>query len=619
MRRAHILADNKAMDYPQQCIWFDTETKFEVEFLMPDNSVMVVWFNNLTEFKLLPGDTCYQHLKVGYACYMRRHHSKEWTDEEWFKFTTRTDFWRWICSKNRERTKLYLLCHNTSFDLPVLDVFHELPALGYRLRSAIIDAPPTILRFRLGTKCIMILDTLNIWRMPLEELGKNIGVEKYEMPEDNDLGISWDTYGRRDVEIIRDATLRWIEFLEKNEMGSFAPTLASQSMRAFRHKYMHHTILIDSDERALNLTREGYYGGRVECFRLGKYTDRFSLLDINSQYPSVMAAHEYPCKLVAYTRFATLQDLHIWLQQYCLTVRVILRTTKPFCPVRDGHKLIFPIGEFEAILSTPEIRYALAHGEIVSILEVAVYEKAFVFTKMMFDMYAKRNTARDAGRPVEAFMWRKLMNSFYGKWGQSGGKWKDEDNIDDLSCMRWTEYDAVENKIIHHRQLGGLKQVKDEERECRDSFPAIAGHVTAYARMVLWDCITQAGIGNVYYCDTDSLLVNPVGRRNLEFRIDPRELGKLSVKGEYDDIEIWGAKDYRFGPKSKTKGVRGKDAVWIDDHNIHQTKWNGLRGLISAGIVDRAITQRIRKHLNRLYDKGEVLSDGTVQPRLLPE
>jgi hypothetical protein len=594
MRYAHILKDNKACNYPQQAIWFDTETDFEH----------------------VDDETIYHKLRFGYACYMRRHRDGVWTDEEWLRFTTRDSFWRFVDSKAREKTKLYLFCHNTSFDLPVLDVFNEMGRIGYKLRTAIIDAPPTILRFRHGTKCVLILDTLNIWRMPLRILGSEIGLEKLEMPEDNDLGVTWDTYGKRDVEIIRDACIRWWDFLESEDMGSFAPTLAGQAMRVYRHKYMSHQILLDSNVNALRLTREGYYGARCECFRIGKFSGEFHLLDVNSMYPFCMANKEFPRRLVSYTRYATMEDLHIWLARYSVAARVLLRTAIPFACCRRENKLVFPIGEFDCVLSTPEIQFALQHAEILEIKEVAVYEKAFLFTRMMHDMYLKRIQARDKGEKVRAFMYRKLINSFYGKWGQSGGIWKDDDNSTDLSCKQWMELDYETGHVIHHRQLGGLKQHKDTETEAADSFPAIAAHVTAFARMYLWELINLAGQENVYYCDTDSVLVNAEGRKRLEYKIDKQALGMLSVKGEYPAIEIWGCKDYRFGDKSRTKGVR-KDALWWDDHTVYQEKWSGLRGLIASGIVDKPLTKMIRKDLNRLYNKGEILADGRVQPLLL--
>jgi len=595
MRHAHILKDNKVSDYPQQAIWFDTET----------------------EFKTHDETSIYHALKFGYACYMRLHRNGVWSDETWIKFTSRTEYWDFVCNRVRDSTKLYLFCHNTSFDLPVLDVFNELPKRGYSLRSAIIDAPPTILRFRSGNKCIMILDTLNIWRMPLKYLGAEIGLEKLAMPDDNDLGVDWDTYGKRDVEIIRDACLKWWKFLADNDYGSFSPTLAGQAMRVYRHKYMHHKILIDDNIRALELTRAGYHGGRCECFRIGKFRGSFTLLDVNSMYPSVMANREYPYRLLTHTYYATLIDLKLWLKFYCLTARVILRTNKPFVAVRHGLKLLFPIGEFECVLSTPEIQYALDNAEILKVLEVALYDKGYLFTVMMNDLYLQRITAKKQGRKVDAFLYRKIMNSFYGKWGQSGGKWDNEDNIDDLSAKHWMEYDAVANKIIKHRQLGGLVQIQNSDAESRDSLPVIAGHITAHARMELWRLIQLAGMEHVYYCDTDSCLVDSVGSNALLFMCADDVMGHLSVKGKYDEIQIWGAKDYRFGSIYKTKGVR-KDAKWLDDNNVEQLKWSGLRGIVSSGIVDKPITRTIKKHLNRIYDKGVVLDDGRVLPLTLP-
>lgn len=582
---------------------------------------LAIWFDTVAEYKKTErlGDTVYHHLKFGYACFMRDHRNDEWTNEDWLRFTDKATFWEWVNTKVRPKCRLYLFCHNTSFDLPVLDIFHELPKLGFRLRGAVINAPPTILKFRRGTSTIVVLDTLNIWRMPLAQLGKEIGNAKYEMPDDNDLTVDWDTYGRRDVEIIRDSCCAWFKFLKRNDYGAFAPTLASQSMRVYRHRYMRHRIFIDDNPKALTLTREGYYGGRNECFKIGRYKGEFTLLDVNSMYPSVMASNPYPYKLLSHTYHASVMDLRVWLRNYSCTARVLLRTVSPFAPIRENHKLVFPIGEFEAILSTPELKYALTHAEILQVREVAIYEQAMLFTEMMNDLYRRRMQAKENGRPVEAFMFRKIMNSFYGKWGQRGEVWEDLINIDDLESQNWMEYDYEEKTTRYYRKLGGLVQRRGEDVEARDSFVAIAGHITAYARMGLWELITQAGSGSVLYCDTDSVLVDSVGRRNLQFRVQADQLGFLSVKGEYDDVEIWGCKDYRFGPKLKVKGVR-KDADWQDSNNVHQTRWSGLRGLIASGHVDKPITQRVRKHLNRLYDKGEILADGTCQPRLiLPE
>lgn len=616
MRRPHVIKDNKSSDYPQQCIWFDTETMLRNESgeLLSLDEVNRRAELHKTDPAYLPK---YSHeLTMGYACYMRKHRDGVWTDETWLRFTTRTEFWRWVNDKVRAKTKLYLFCHNTAFDLPVLDVFHELPSFGWTLKSAIIDAPPTILRFHNGSSSILILDTLNFFRMPLAYLGEEIGLPKLDMPDNNDLSEEWDNYAKRDVEIIRTACINWWEYLQKEDLGSFAPTLAGQSMRAFRHKYMKHQIYIDDNPKAIKLSREAYYGGRVECFRIGRFAGRFRSLDVNSMYPRAMADYEYPFKLIAHTKHASVDDLRIWLNRYSVTARILLRTVRQFAPVRQANKLTFPHGTFEACLCTPELEYALQNAEILEVLEVAVYQKAPLFREMAVDMTDRKRAAQVAGDRVREFIYKKLINSFYGKWGQAGGKWIEAYTHEDLTCKMWDELDVETGKRIRHRQLGGLVQRQDEETESRDSFPAIAAHVTAYARMDLWRLIEKAGVDNTFYCDTDSLLVNDVGYERLADEIDLYRLGALKLVGEYEDIEIWGAKDYRFGTKEKHKGVR-KKAVWLDGHTVKQEQWTGLKGLIQSGKTDAPLTKTIVKRLKRIYDKGVVQADGLVVPHLL--
>lgn len=617
MRRSpHYIKANHSADYPQQCVWFDTET------YLRDSTGQVI---PLAEWKvkyLDPVDPRHDklevthHLAFGYACYERKHHNGEWSDEDWLKFTSPDEFWSWVVGKVRQKTKLYLFCHNTSFDLPVLNVFKLLPRLGFVLRSAIIDAPPTILRFSNGNGTIVVLDTLNIWRMPLKYLGKEIGLGKLDMPDNNDMGVDWETYGRRDVEILRAACKNWFDYLKVNDMGGFAPTLASQAMLVYRHKYMKHKIFIDCNPRALQLTREGYYGGRVECFYIGQYYGSFSALDVNSMYPSVMQKHRYPCKLLAATQYATVSDIRIWLRSYSICARILLRTDKPFAPVRRDGKLLFPIGEFECILSTPELEYALKHAEILEVYEVAVYENEYLFTDFVDAGQAKKEQCKRDGDHVGEFHAKKISNSFYGKWGQSGLKWVENEWIEDMTCKQWSEIDLETGRIIYHRQLAGLVQTKETEGESRDSFPAIAAHVTAYARMELWSIIEQAGRENVYYCDTDCVLTNEIGVDRLADRMDEFALGALKIAGKYDEIALFGNKDYWFGSKVKTKGVR-KDAIWLDGNRVQQEQWSGLKGLLRDDAMDAPRTRKIIKNLKRRYDKGAVSEAGNVLPHRL--
>lgn len=593
-RFPHFIKPNHTNETPQHAVWFDTETNQED----------------------IGNDTVSHHLDFGWAAYRRRIRGGRWSAPQWFRFETIGEFYRWLFTLCRPRTRLYAFCHNTAFDLPVLDVFNQLPAQGWELKRAVIDAPPTILSWRKDTTSILMLDTLNIWRMPLAALGDSIGLPKLDMPPKGASRKEWDRYGRRDVEVIMEACLRWWQMLIDWNMGGFANTLAAQSLRTFRHAHMDHRIFIDNDERALGVARAAYHGARTECFYIGKATGKFYLLDVNSQYPGVMKDNDYPTILQTFTRRASVRDLERWCRDRLLVAEVMIDTDEPAYAVQRDDKLMFPTGRFKAHVTTPDILYALARGHIRRVDAVALYAKAPVFRSFVTALYSERLAARDRGDHVLAWQLKILLNSLYGKFGQRGFVFEPAGSTPELDARKWVELDMETGKRITWRRLAGLVQRQEKEQEARESMPAIAAHVTAYARRQLWEYIKQAGVDNVFYMDTDGLLVNQEGRDRLADHIDPSRLGMLKEEDSYTDIEIHGPKDYRFGNKAKTKGVR-KSAEWVTSNKVRQEKWSSLRGLLGAGDLTAPTTATITKTLRRVYNKGVVGDDGRVSPFVL--
>ncbi|GAH16471.1 unnamed protein product, partial [marine sediment metagenome] len=86
-----------------------------------------------------------------------------------------------------------------------------------------------------------------------------------------------------------------------------------------------------------------------------------------------------------------------------------------------------------------------------------------------------------------------------------------------------------------------------------NSVPAISAHVTDYARLYLWKLIQIADIVNCFYCDTDSLIVNEKGYKNLSKFMDKDRLGWLKVEDVSSCVDIRGAKNYTFGDNTRMK------------------------------------------------------------------
>jgi hypothetical protein len=162
-----------------------------------------------------------------------------------------------------------------------------------------------------------------------------------------------------------------------------------------------------------------------------------------------------------------------------------------------------------------------------------------------------------------------------------------------------------------------MVEMLEERPESRDSFPAIASHITAYARMYLWELMKTAGLENVYYVDTDSLMLNKTGYAALKPRIDQTKLGALKVEWKSDHVVLNGLKDYEIDGRLKAKGIR-KTAVQTAPGVFTQEQFRGIEGMIRDGDLDRILIKTVSKTLLRKYLKGQVMESGKVFPlRLL--
>lgn len=576
---------------PHDAVWVDTET---------------IGLDN--------GDAEERHvLNFGFAAYSRTRGPDDWIQPEWLRFTKIGQFWDWVLSRLHGRTRLYVFAHNWAFDAPVLDTFNYLPQEGWQLKSAVIQSPPVILNWRKAPYTILMVDTLNIWRMSLAKLGESIGFEKLKMPDHDASREEWDRYCKQDVAVIMKACFEWWAFLKDNDLGGFANTLAAQGMRTFRHKFMHHDILIDDNERALTLARDAAHGGRTECFYLGEVPEKVYKLDLNSQYPAIMHNEYMPRKLIGHYKQITIDELASWLQWYCAVARCVIETDDTAYGLVHDNKLIFPKGRFETALTTPELLYAIENNHIVTISECAIYEREILFKAYMDYFYNLRRKAIDDGNLVWALQCKLMMNTLSGKWGQKGLFYEKIEDIDDTTIDVWTEIDGETGDVMHFRQYAGIIEQLVGETESRDSHPAIYAHITAHGRMQIHGLGRMAGTRNFYYCDTDSLWCNEQGYDNVRCCLHDTELGRLKLEDTVDHCVLFGPKDYSLNGRSRIKGIRST-ATPLGPGLYRQAKFSTLKGLLRRGDLSAPIVKEITKELHRRYTKGIVTESGWIEP-----
>lgn len=593
-RFPHALKDNKGTSFPSQLVFLDVETdNFEIS---PDEEEV--------------------RLKLGYAKYVEREKKvKVYEREEWKYFDIDVDLFEWFYNKLRNKRTLYLISANIWFDLRVSGLLRLFLVSDFRCINYFVKGLSQIFIFESGQKKIVCLNFQNFFRLSVKQIGEVIGREKKEVDFKTVSREELSSYCQEDVRIIADAFKEWESFISQHDLGTFGRTLPSQAFNSFRHRFMKSKIYVHNSEVASRLERSAYYGGRTECFFIGrKANEPFYYLDINSFYPYVMKRFEYPTRLIFYDDECSLKNLERLIQSGCTIAKVNLTSPDPIYPTKYNNRTIFPVGTFDTELCTEGLRRELAKGNIRCIYEVAHYESARIFEDYVdyfWGLKAKYGREKKTGWE---FICKMFLNSLYGKFGQQNDEVLWEKECDPEEFYREVIFHIDTGQVTVITRFAGMeREVRQGASEAMNSFVGICSHVTEYARLLLWDYIVKAGRENVYYCDTDSLIVNEKGKRKLARFISPGSLGGFKIVEEADSFTIRAAKDYVFGSRSKIKGIRA-NAEMIDEDTFRQVEFPGYLGELKKGLRPLYYIRYTTKRLSRKYEKGVILDDGRVVP-----
>ena len=553
--------------------------------------------------------------KLGVAIYVKFREDYSIKHREVFQFTSTDDFYDFLQSKLNSRETLQIVAHNIAHDIMTINAVHELHKRGFTSTPPIINNRLFIWRANHPEGNTIWFDTANYSITSVAKLGKDLGFPKLAIDFSTSTIHELFVYCQRDVEVIERFITNYIRFIRINNLGSFCYSLASQSLSAWRYRFLEQSIFIHNHPDLLSLEREAYHGGRVECFYLGtKVNQQHYYMDINSMYPYIMRDTLLPYRPRGYQRDVTLSKLKYAMKEHYVIAKVELNTKLNAFPLMKNDRLLFPIGHFTTTLHHAELEIAVKENSIVKVLELAEYEQAYLFRDYVDFFYAIKQDADSKGDSTTRLLAKLFMNSLYGKFAQHEVvRRKLEESFPDI-IFRAGGYNTTNRQEFQEFIWFGVGYVETKSGETAHSSPVLAGAITASARILLYKLIKQSGANNCLYCDTDSLIVNSDGYDNLSGAVDALELGKLKVEQTSTRLRIYAPKDYLFGNRKRHKGIPG-NAERIDINVWKVEQWLGVKSWISDGAVDSPYIVKRRKEAKHVYNKGIVNEEtGYITP-----
>jgi hypothetical protein len=507
-----------------------------------------------------------------------------------------------------------LIGHNVSYDFLVLEGFTHLPALGWTLAGFLLQPGCTVLRWQKDKLRLDVVDSANWLRAPLADWGQLAGFPKLAVDPLRASDEELDSYCRRDVELLARLVKWWYKYLDHHNTGDWRPTLPSQAFQCYRHRFLRGRVHIHKNEAVSALEREGYHGGRTECFRAGEWQDDlFYKLDVNSMYPFAMWAWPMPCALEGYTDHGSLDLLKYQIARRGVMARVQLDCDVPYYPYRSENGIIYPVGRFESVLSTPELKLALKQGWVKGVKEMSWYRQDFIFREYVEYWYRHKDRYRKQGLKLHYQVSKGFLNYLYGKFGQRARTTERIGDCDPKAFSVIPLYDHNTQEWSTIYQVGGGVFSERIGGESRNSFPAVCAHVTAYARLYLYKLVEAVGRDRVLYCDTDSMIVDSAGFHSIAPWLGSRQIGRLKVERVARYVNIRAPKDYQMDGNVVLKGVR-RDAVWQGEHEVSQTLFPSIKGTLRLQKEAVYRTQTAIKRLERVIRSGVRLSDDTIDP-----
>lgn len=538
-------------------------------------------------------------------------------DQVTSRFNTPMELWQAVSSFTRTGRRTVLYAHNLNYDLRISQALTILPALGWMTQDIRLDGRGSWSKWSREKASLVLSDSASIFPVKLEYLATILGMKKLTLPQSCEREKLFQRC-TTDVEILTCAITLYVKWLRTGVCGNWQMTGASQAWSHWRHSHYTHKVLVHDNEEALKAERSAMHAGRCEAWRWGKYDkDVWYEYDWQNSYPRIARDSLLPSRLCGTVTTPNPKSLAGLLKKYCVLAELEVTTDIPCVPSVHNGRVLWPTGTFTTTLWDPEIRLLLGNGATFCVRKAWLYKRDPILKDWAEWILSSLHDKTDRIEPWQKLILKHWSRALIGRFGMRYKTWESFATATDsrVYISQMTDLDDGSEKEL--MQIGTQVFTSGDLKEIRDGCPQITGYIMSEARAKLWRTSAHIGMQNVWYMDTDSLLVNSDGHNAIQKAANSRDLDGLRSKGRYHKVQLYGPRSIILESRPSVAGMP-KGSIQTGPKQWSGEVWRGAKESVRLNEPDsvsiRATDFHLRYNTNRRYFN----SDGTTLAYRLP-
>jgi hypothetical protein len=509
--------------------------------------------------------------------------TKRWSPVNLARHETPEDLWERITGYARKDARTVVVAHNLGYDLRISRCFDLLRAMGWVIDKPYMARESVSFEARKEGKLLTFVDSTTVLPASVRVIAGWLALDYVDLPDEQADESTWWERAEQDVSVLCRAYMVAVEWLRDGDLGGWARTGSGMGWHTLLRHHLKHKVLVHGRDDLRELERQAMYSGRAEAWRWGHQAQGpYTEWDYSTAYGRVCATTPLPAIYQARLRKASLPVLRARSEGNAFLVKARVSQEVPVLPWHDDLGVCWPTGTFEGWYWLPELVLAEQEGAGIQVLEAHQYSAVPWLAEWAVWAMSQVDPDSTGDDRVRTMLAKHWLRAVVGRTAMRVMDWTETDGPLANGPAYMTMLDLTTHATGTSLTLGERRWESWSMGWHEQALPQVLSYVMSVCRIRLWEAMRAAGLENVIYCDTDSVVTTPAGTDRLAEAVADGYCSGLRIKGTHKWMSPWAPQVVEGSTFRRLAGIP-RNATYIGDGRYQADVWQSLTRALSTG------------------------------------